>query len=76
MRALVVVLASERIEVALLGGAGLSDRLDRLPFERPMHALVRAVLLRRRRPNALVRDSQLHPVDVQEREAVDGGGRA
>ena len=39
-----------------------------------MHPLMRAVLLRRRRPAALMRDAELHPVDGEEREIVDCGG--
>jgi hypothetical protein len=46
MRAFGIVLAAERVDVSLLCRAGLPHRFDGLPFERPMHPLVRAVLLR------------------------------
>lgn len=54
VRSLVVVLALERVEVALLGGAGVADRLDRLAFQGAVHALVRVVRLRVGRSHPLV----------------------
>ena len=69
-----VVLAPERIEVPLLRRAGLAHGFDRLSLERAMHPLMHAVLLRRRRPDALMCDAELHPVGVEERKTVDCGG--
>jgi hypothetical protein len=45
MRALVIELPLERVEVALLGRAGPAHRLNRLAFERPMHPFMGAILL-------------------------------
>ena len=42
-----------------------------LSVERPMHALVRAVVLRAARPASLVDDTEAHPPHVEIREAVD-----
>ena len=49
---------------ALLRAAAGRRRTGRLPFEVPMHPLVRAVFLRTRRRNPLVDDPELHPPHV------------
>jgi hypothetical protein len=51
-----VVLALKRIEVPLLRTAAPADRLDRLAFERTVHALVGAVVLRTSRATSLMDD--------------------
>ena len=74
VRTLVVALAAEGVEVAGLRRTRGADRFASLALERARHALVRAVLLGAGRLNALMRDAELHPKDVQEPEAEDGGG--
>ena len=71
VRPLGVVLTPEGVEVALLGGTGLADGLDRLAFERAMHAFMRPVVLRTARVDPLVHDAEAHPPDVEIREAMD-----
>jgi hypothetical protein len=51
-----VVLDAKGIEAPLLARTRALHRRDRAPFHRPMHPLVRTVLLRLPRMNALVRD--------------------
>lgn len=50
-----VVLGPERVEPLLLARARALRRLDGAPLHRPVHALVRAVLLRLTRVAALKR---------------------
>lgn len=54
VRALLVVLVAERLEVPLLGGTAPTHGLDRLPFQGAMPALVRLVVLRAARATPLV----------------------
>jgi hypothetical protein len=51
----VVVLRPERIELALLPRTGPLHGTDRLPLERAVHALVRAILLGATGMNPLIR---------------------
>ena len=75
VRPFVVVLAVERIKGALLGGEGAVGRSDGAGLQRLVHTLMRRVVLRGGGPGALVLDAELHPPDVELREAVDAGGR-
>jgi hypothetical protein len=72
---LAVVLVTEGVEVALLRDARVAHRIDRLAPESAVHVFMGAVFLRRRGANALMYNPGLHPVGIQEREAVNDGGR-
>jgi len=63
---IIVVLAAEGVEVALQGRTRGADWFDRLAVEGAMHALVRVVLLWQVRVDPLMRDAEVHPVDIQE----------
>lgn len=54
MRAFLVVLVAKPIELALLRGEGRARRPDGFAFQRLVHPLVRAVLLRMGGEDALV----------------------
>src|ERR1019366_9645685 len=65
------------LETALLGWEISRRGLDRFGFQIPMHALVRAVVLRRGRPGKLHLDALLDPPNAQAGEPpeADGGER-
>jgi hypothetical protein len=67
----VVVLLAEAIESGLLSGLVLLRRACGFRLERPVQALMPAVLLRPSRFNALVPDAELDPPDTQRREAAE-----
>jgi len=75
VRPLVVAERAEAIEGALLGSERGAWGATGADFEGAMHALVRAILLRRRGVNALVLDPEAHPPDVELREPMDATGR-
>ncbi len=66
----VVVLDAEVIKRPLLAAEGRAGRADRFAFEGAMHALVRPILLRLPREDALRLDAQPDPPDTQGRESV------
>lgn len=74
MRAFVVVERAEAMERPLLGREVGARRPTGAGLERAVHAFVSAVLLGRRRPNALMLDAEAHPPDVELREAMDPTG--
>ena len=79
VRAFMVVALAEGIESTLLRAESAGRRTRRLSLQLAMHPLMGAVLLWTRGRDALVNDAELHPPDVQCREAVDAGrgeGRA
>jgi hypothetical protein len=61
-----VVLQAESIEGVLLRGAGAPDRADGLALQRAVHALVRPVLLRPARMDALMLNAEPQPPHVEE----------
>src|SRR6266850_4300049 len=61
MRTDVVELRAESVEATLLRSHVRFRRLDRMLFERPVHPLVNAVLLRPARLNAGLLDAELDP---------------
>src|SRR2546425_13216577 len=74
VRPLVVVLAAEAMEGALLSRERAAGRADGARLERFVHALVGSVVLGGGGSGALVLDAQPHPPDVELREAVNAGG--
>src|SRR5258708_6157514 len=74
VRRLVVVLAGERIEGALLSRERAAGRANRAGFQRLVHAFVGGVVLGGGGSRALVLDAEAHPPDVELREAVNAGG--
>ena len=75
VRALVVVGVPEVVEDGLLTPAVRCSGPSGFTFESSMHSFVSAVVLRARRRNALMHDSQAHPPDVELGEAVQTYGR-
>jgi hypothetical protein len=75
VRALVVVLAAEVVERALLGAGVRLGRPARLGLERAVQALVPPVLLRRAGLREVGQDAQAHPPDAQRREPRERDGR-
>src|SRR6185436_17251509 len=75
MRPILVVVLAEAVEALLLLGSRPRRRLRRLGFQRTMHALVAAVVLRRGRRNVARLDAELQPPHRQRREPA-GSGRA
>src|SRR6266850_1952217 len=69
--ALVVVQAAEVGEGPLLGGQRRPGWTNGLALEGLVHALVRAVLLRRGREDPLVLNAQAQPPDVERRQPVN-----
>src|SRR6266511_4497330 len=67
-----VVLPAEVVESGLLSALGPLRRACGFGFERPVPALMTAVLLRPSRLNPLVPDAKLDPADTQLREAAEG----
>src|SRR5688572_21590694 len=70
VRPLVVVLLAKPVESSLLGQEVGARRTNGTLLQRLVHALVRAVLLRVRRQDALVLNAQTEPPHVERREAV------
>jgi hypothetical protein len=68
VRAFVVVDAPKAAEAELLRGERVRGRLGGLLLERPVHALVAAVLLRLAGGNALGPDAELDPPNRQPRQ--------
>src|SRR5688572_658313 len=65
---------TEGIEPALLRAQATRGGARCLALEFAMHPLVGAVLLRTRRRDALTHDTELHPPDIQCRQAVNARG--
>src|SRR2546425_12300041 len=74
VRPLVVVLAAEGIEGALLSRERAAGRADGARLERFVHALVGSVVLGGGGSGALGLDAQPHPPDREPREAGKAGG--
>src|SRR5215813_5967306 len=74
MRPFIVIEPAEGVEGPLLGNDVRARWSERLAFERLVHPLMRAVLLRMRRQRALVLNAEPQPPDVELREAVEAGG--
>ena len=74
VRPLVVIALAEGVEATLLGAQAAGGRPGRLALALAMHPFVGAVLLWTRRRDALMHDAELHPPDVQRRQAVNACG--
>ncbi len=72
---LVVVHVAEPVELPLLRAEVGGRRTSRVLLQRLVHALVRAVLLRARGVDALLRDAELQPPGVELAQTVDTGRR-
>ena len=71
MRPFVVVALPERIEAPLLRPQTVGSGTRGLALQLAMHAFVGAVLLGARGRDALMHDAELHPPDIQGRQAVN-----
>lgn len=68
-----VVLAAKGVERPLLRGGIGPWRANGGALQRPVHALMRAVLLRSSRMDALMLNAEPHPPDIELRQAMDAG---
>jgi hypothetical protein len=74
VRALFIVLTTEAVEACLLGTLVALRGPGRFGFQRAVHALVRAVLLRPPWRNSLMADAQLNPPHLELAQATERGG--
>jgi hypothetical protein len=74
VRTILIVVVTKAIEGALLVGHRGVRRRGGVLFERAMHALVTAVLLRLPGLDALGQNAQLNPPHAEPRETPDGFG--
>ncbi len=75
MGALVIVALAEGVEARLLGSRVRRRRCRRVLLQRPVHALVTAVLLRAARSDPLEPDAELQPVRRKPAQAARAGAR-
>ena len=76
VRALVVELSDEAVELALLRSEAVRWRPGGLVLERAVHALMTAILLRMARLNAFNADPQPEPPDGKLAQLEQGVGRS
>src|SRR5271163_131066 len=75
MRSFVVEYITKAIKSALLCAKGCRRRIQHILFQRPMHSLVPAILLRPAWLNALVHDPELHPTEREFRQPQQPSAR-